>query len=421
MNQGDIVRVEQGHSFQLGAPLAPPGGQGTVFAATSLDRPGTKAVVKVFHGTSPDAERRLRFLIDSGASRTLPGLAGPMARIKSRSTLAYLAPVAPGRQIVDALMDRNRYTFELVEIATELCHLLALMEQNDLGHGDLHAANVFLADDNRVSLIDLDNFNARQRGLPPPPAYGHDDYMAAELREARLAKKQLAADLRTDRFALAVLLHRLLFLAHPAEHARSDPARFLDVMTSGHWPGRRHPPKKAPIMPFDTYGDGVVGLFERGFSRDPGRRPAAQEWRDSLLAAVADDCLVLHECGDVVMVDRLPATCAFCRQPVEVRKLVLLLRTPHETLTLAAGEHDIGRDHFKHTSARVSRRHLVIHFDGRAGLKLKHVGRNETRLENHQNNSWETLQTHSWTPLRKLPATLKLADLDLRLELAKAR
>src|SRR5262249_55143005 len=88
------------------------------------------------------------------------------------------------------------------------------------------------------------------------------------------------AHARTDAWALAVALHRILFGCHPYHYVPDlRPGTVAHALAQHPWP---EPGTTAELdAVYRALPTPVVGLFHRVFQRgwaDPGIRPTAQEW-----------------------------------------------------------------------------------------------------------------------------------------------
>jgi len=159
-----------------------------------------------------------------------------------------------------------------------ICHSVAVLHQNGLAHGDLHANN-FLVKPNlgyhSVHLIDFDNF--QKSNAPSPLFQGQVLYLAPEIR-AKRSFPSIAADC----YSLTVLLHELLLRTHPIDAAANDnPDKWLQLAIEGEWPldpARQNDFKSVAPIPPEILATDVARLFRRGMSADPSKRPTAQEW-----------------------------------------------------------------------------------------------------------------------------------------------
>src|SRR5262249_44867670 len=144
-----------------------------------------------------------------------------------------------------------------------------------------------------VLICDLDNVGID--GRPHNDVGGTMRFMAPEI-----VRGEAVPTTRTDQFSLAVLLHFMLFMAHPLEGQREAAVGGLDpgaqVRLDGTEPVYVADPNDKSNRPVPGRHDNMIAfwkvyptflkeLFARAFTaglRDPSARVAESEWRAAL-------------------------------------------------------------------------------------------------------------------------------------------
>ncbi|MFH0821226.1 MAG: hypothetical protein V2B18_00615 [Pseudomonadota bacterium] len=216
--------------------------------------------------------------------------------------------------------------FKRLTMALRLARATARMHRSGVAHSDLSPNNI-MADPVRgtINLIDLDGLVVP--GFVPPQVLGTPDYIAPEV----LAGKAQPST-RTDRHALAVLLHQLLLYRHPFR----GPKRFSpdpdederlclgeSAVFINHPTDRSNRPHKG-FWSTNILGSTIDGLFVKAFVtgvKDPDGRPGASEW-ESALARLADRVVGCggRGCEDryFPVTDGMPIACPWCGTPFVV-------------------------------------------------------------------------------------------------------
>jgi serine/threonine-protein kinase len=164
----------------------------------------------------------------------------------------------PGRTLEDALQTRERFTVaEAVLIGQELCQALAAVHAAGLVHRDVKTRNVIREDGGRVVLMD---FGAGQaRGLKMSDKAGPTGtpvYLAPEVLSGS------EASVRSDIYALGVLLYRLVTARYPVV------AVSLSDLRDAHERDDRKPLREVrPDVPED-----FVRIVDRALARAPENR-----------------------------------------------------------------------------------------------------------------------------------------------------
>ena len=204
----------------------------------------------------------------------------------------YLMPQVNGQplgEFIDPAGSMFRGKALRVKLGIALAELIAEVHRHQLMIvvGDLNPQNLLGDAQARVALIDLDSVQLTTvHGRTYLCPVGTDFYLPRELLGQDLSTVRRTPE--HDRFALAVILFRLLFDGwHPFD-ATADPQRNPSSrIRAGDWPhapGSKYlPPPSAP--PFGGLPNSVQRLFVRAFFEghwDPTTRPTAEEWVDEL-------------------------------------------------------------------------------------------------------------------------------------------
>lgn len=374
MRTGDEVRTNSGRRLRVDGEL-PPGVQATPYRVTDLSTRDS-GVLKVFPSPTPAGRRRLEALIEAGLHRVCSVLCAPTDLVTAGGVVGHVSALAPGRPLEQAQDEPGPFPEQLT-LALALAHALDALHRRGWAHGDLHGGNIFVFRDATgasIYLIDFDNFAAAR--VPEPPCLGHALYMAPELRKAMADKRtSVVPDVRSDRFALTVVLHEIILLRHPAAGAAATDEAFSRAMCEGRWPddpatvGR-----SAGVVggyPVETLHADLARLFRRGFSLAPDERPSAGEWATTLRAAVSQ-VFACPGCSAPCLVDSSKRSCPACRAPYPTLTLVL----PGGPVALAQASLPIGRDHLGGAS-HVSTRHAIFRRVG-PDTMVESFGQNHT-------------------------------------------
>ena len=148
--------------------------------------------------------------------------------------------------------DGPRDTIEALAIARDLCDALAAVHDAGLVHGDVKAQNIVRTPTGRVVLMDFGAGRDTQHGASVPLT-GTPLYMAPEV----LAGAPVSV--RSDVYALGVLLHHLLTASYPVT------AGSLAELTQAH--ARRRTPAHGASTPA-----ALARVIDRALEVDPARR-----------------------------------------------------------------------------------------------------------------------------------------------------
>jgi hypothetical protein len=269
-------RSDDGRPLALTRQIAA-GGEGEVWAT---DRDGQAA--KLYRARGPDRFAKLRAMIARppalGADPAAQAaLAWPTAVVEAvdgdaPGPAGFLMPAVAGRVLTAAIRPSRRRRelpgfdwLSLHAVAYNLCWLVGRLHAAGYVLGDLKPDNLLVDEDGLVALVDLDSIQVTDRnaGRVFRAPTGSDGFTAPELVGELLSSVE-RTELH-DRYALAVVVHLLLFARHPGRNAAAQG-------TVG--PDAAHPD--------------LTAAFARAFDGAPRRRPAAGDWCAALAAAIDD-------------------------------------------------------------------------------------------------------------------------------------
>lgn len=247
------------------------------------DRQGNRFIFKSFTIQCEERDHRMRWLCerrlcDCGALWLLHG--APYRHLPTPMH-AQICPFVEGKTWDSWKADEIRLSADQrLYLAMSLAEAVNLLESGlGLRHSDLSPGNVIIDMNSNneppaLSLIDLDAFYHEDVPILPVghgQTLGTPGYQAPEF----LSGNQV---IRTDRFALAVLIHEFLALGDDPDLGEPD-QRFFEQedLNRGH---------ATPTGRFKTYwGQDIYQLTVRALSaQSTDERPAPQEWCDAFLA-----------------------------------------------------------------------------------------------------------------------------------------
>lgn len=306
------LRNNKGHLVHLGNPLTRAGGEGQVFEIKGQ----SNIVAKVYHKpVEPSKSNRLKFQVKSTNPKINSIAAWPIELLFDESNRNVIRgitmPLKFGKEIhrlygpADRSTEfpRARWDF-LVHVAMNCAAAFETLHENQIVMADVNEGNILVTEnDGLVALIDCDSYqitNGNDRflcdvGVPmwtPPELQGK-------------GFRDLIRTPNHDRFGLAVLVFRLLFMGrHPFAGIPSTKdqfdidesiKRYLFAFSPSVWKkGLKQPPHSLSLsaLPGSTQQ-----LFERSFgdcSSLEHSRPTGREWvaeLKRLLDNVKSSCL----------------------------------------------------------------------------------------------------------------------------------
>ena len=189
----------------------------------------------------------------------------------------------------------------LLRMARNLAAIFHAVHDRGYVIGDVNESNILASSSTLVTLVDTDSFQVSDGSRTYRCGVGKPEFTPPELHGKNL--NHIDRTPIHDRFGLAVLIFQLLMEGtHPFDGVytgRGDPPLKYQRIVAGHFPyGRRRSPyKPKPIAPpFANLDPALQYLFRQTFEeghRNPGDRPTAQHWVNTLEMAEAR----LKTCG----------------------------------------------------------------------------------------------------------------------------
>ena len=291
-----------GHRIKLATRSLGRGGEGAVLPVVGTPH----LVAKIYHQPTMEHWTKLDFMV----ANPVPQITGHIwvtwptdllfTDCANPSFAGYLMPkLARAKSIFTYYNPATRqekcpgfdYRY-LVRCARNLASAFSLA--HSLGHviGDANESNVFVANDARVTLIDVDSWQiadaGRGRIFQSPVAKA--DFLPPELQNKNL--KNHNRQPCHDNFALAVLLFKILSEGnHPFDgiyHGHGDAPALEARIAAGELPfydssGRWSP--KGLSLPFNALHPRLQNLFLQAFVTGhacPESRPTARDWQMAL-------------------------------------------------------------------------------------------------------------------------------------------
>lgn len=356
------------------------GGQGVVYLVIDV-RTGALGVIKVFHDKFDPAttEKRIRYLISKQLNAKCRSLIAPKERFSIDGWVGHYAPFVAG-QSLDQIVANPKFDFyQGLCVALAIARSVDVLHTHGMASGDIHAGNYLIAElDSHFEVQCIDNDNFAAPGAPPPPMIGHELYTPVELRDGTSSSRPVLPSMLTDRYELAVLLHEVILLCHPAAGQEDSEAGFQKAM-SGRWlldPAVLNRSSTVPgYSPFALNSD-LCRLFRSGLSSDPYERPTASEW-EKVIATALDWVDYCDTCGHPSIIESGKTCCPVDRHPYPVLRLVI--KNGGKIIPLhgatCIGRHDLGG------SSHVSGHHATVQQTA-FGIVLETFGRNGTYRRN---------------------------------------
>jgi DNA-binding helix-hairpin-helix protein with protein kinase domain len=292
-----LVRHLDGARLLLGAVLGS-GGEGTVYAATNLDRPGPPMAVKWYHVQRYGSRRhqQLERLVELGPPSDRFLWPDSMCFSPDEPTgLGYCMTMRPEQFVrFDQIIARSESLpfAVLATIGRNLADSFHALHAAGLCYRDIKDANVFVrATDGEVLVCDNDNVSIEDE---PAGVRGSLYYMPPEVMLGTVPPSR-----RSDQFSLAVLLFYLLVHHHPLEGRRTlggvwdaeaqlqalarEPLFVFDPQDQSNRPDPDLQP--LPLVWWPLLPGYLRALFTRTFApglSDPGARVTETQWREAL-------------------------------------------------------------------------------------------------------------------------------------------
>jgi len=279
LTRGDVI----GGKYRLIDPLGE-GGMGAVWIAENLSIRGAEVAVKVLHANfarDPDAVRRFRAEAEATVRIGHPSIVRVFDYGQSDDGSPYMVMERlHGESLADRLeRDRSLPVAEAVEVVTAVLEALDAAHQREILHRDMKPENIFMAREGdvvRPKILDfgvskfLGDDAERVRMTRTGALIGTPAYMSPEQ-----ARGETAIDLRSDVWAMGVILYELLTGRLPYEAANYN-AMMIRIATEGHLPLTEALPDIDPVL---------ASIAERAMARTAmGRYASARQMREALLA-----------------------------------------------------------------------------------------------------------------------------------------
>lgn len=279
LTRGDVI----GGKYKLIDPLGE-GGMGAVWIAENLSIRGAEVAVKVLHANfarDPDAVRRFRAEAEATVRIGHPSIVRVFDYGQSDDGSPYMVMERlHGESLADRLeRDRSLPVAEAVEVVTAVLEALDAAHQREILHRDMKPENIFMAREGdvvRPKILDfgvskfLGDDAERVRMTRTGALIGTPAYMSPEQ-----ARGEAAIDLRSDVWAMGVILYELLTGRLPYEAANYN-AMMIRIATEGHLPLTEALPDIDPVL---------ASIAERAMARTARERYAtARQMREALLA-----------------------------------------------------------------------------------------------------------------------------------------
>jgi serine/threonine protein kinase len=267
---------------------------------------------------TPDKPHKLRVMVnnppaDPAASQGFCSIAWPKDLLLTPrgEFQGFLMPVIPRSKPLEVAIYPKIRREKFPKFDWEAMHIAALNVASIFGAvhdrqyviGDVKPQNLMIDEKGRMAAVDTDSFQIRDpaSGQTYPCLLVTQDYQPAEaLAAANMNNPRRARTPSEDYFGLAVLIHYMLLGYHPFQglwNFKTDPPETPDLIRSGYFP---HAPssklKPGPkLVPIDALHPRIKALMFRCFidgHHAPSSRPAAIEWRTTLLEAIRefDEC-----------------------------------------------------------------------------------------------------------------------------------
>ncbi len=193
------------------------GGQGQVYLARDV-RHGQalrEVALKVLRRTADSqAEAEERFLHESKILAALdhPNIVKLWEKDKSEDCCYYAMEYVEGCSLDDYVSSQNPTTYQRLALFRGVCAAVSYCHQQAVIHRDLKSANIRVNSDGRPYLIDFGL--AKQAGAVFDP-YGQPMGTVFHMAPEQTGGDPRRIDVRTDVYALGVMLYRLMTGSHP--------------------------------------------------------------------------------------------------------------------------------------------------------------------------------------------------------------
>lgn len=268
------------------------GGEGAVFAVQ-----GDEALAVKLYTAQPDQERidKLTAMVDllHRAPELADQCAWPQRLVRDAQgqlrgfVMARLTGQHPIHELYSP--EQRKQTFPmatwrtLVEVAADWARIVAVLHAHGVVVGDVNERNLLLDHRGRPWLVDADSFQIIKGERIFLTGVGVADYTPPELQGERFS--QVVRSANHDRFGLAVLLFKLVFLGrHPFS---GGPSGDLGAaIASGNFDYPQLAQRLPHLLPLQAVPASIQALFAQAFdpqSAEAGR-PSPEQWLHQLRA-----------------------------------------------------------------------------------------------------------------------------------------
>lgn len=334
---GDIIKMKQGGEAKVLAEFGS-GGQGTVYKVSYNDKEyALKWYHKgVFGGKEYEFYKNLENNIQKGAPTD--NFLWPLGITDVYGGMfGYIMDIRPAgyyelTNFFVGSKSQKQVRFKsfsaIAEAAINIIQAFRELHNSGYSYQDINNGNFFINPDNgKVLICDNDNVSpfGKNSGIQ-----GKQRYMAPEIVTGGNPDKN------SDRFSMAVILFRLLFINHPLEGKRSTPpcmTKELERKYYGEEPVFVYDSKddrNRPVPGTDknlklfwpVYPPYLRELFERAFSREvmlkKAPRVLEKEWLDVFIRFKASIVTCPHCKGETFVVQQGENECIECKKKIMV-------------------------------------------------------------------------------------------------------
>lgn len=210
------------------------GGQGVVYKAIQLGTKRTVALKVLREGVFASRKERRRFEIEVELASRLqhPNIAAVFDCGEDDGHAYYAMQFVPGRGLDVYLASQSMEIREVLELFLQICDAIAYAHRQGVMHRDIKPSNMIVDDEGRVHIVDF-GLAKSVRGSKASPATqvteagefaGTWHYASPE----QLRRDPALLDIRTDVYALGVILFELLTDCYPYELRDESPVTISD-------------------------------------------------------------------------------------------------------------------------------------------------------------------------------------------------
>lgn len=341
---GDSVKIKNGDEAKLLAEFGS-GGQGTVFKVTYS---GKDYALKWYHNNVfKGKEHDFYSNLENNIAKCAPtdAFLWPLGITEYQNgSFGYLMDVRPGgyEELTSFFVGsgkkkqvRFKSFFAISAAAINIIQAFRELHNRGYSYQDINNGNFFInPNDGNVLICDNDNVSPYGTNMG---IMGKQRWMAPEI-----VTLQNDPDKQSDRFSLAVVLFRLLFINHPLEGRYSTPpcmTKELEKKYYGSEPVFVYDPKDMRNRPvpgtdhnlkllWNVYPQYIRNCFVRAFSQEVMHKEASRvlekEWLDMFFQLRAETGICPHCRGEMFYcADGANSCFECCRQPAKPPKLEL--------------------------------------------------------------------------------------------------